>query len=83
MIKSVEKAVEEVVKGKTQNIELYRYEWSDEQEKQVLTPLAIYEDIAGYQASSEWVAVTLRDGTTHVHTRENIDYIKHYSVEAI
>lgn len=38
----------------------------------------IFEDILGYQMGSEWVAVSLKDGTTYVYPRTSIARIKHY-----
>lgn len=38
----------------------------------------IFEDILGYQMGSEWVAVSLKDGTTYVYPKTSIARIKHY-----
>ena len=38
----------------------------------------IFEDILGYQMGSEWVAVSLKDGSTYVYPRTSIARVKHY-----
>lgn len=38
----------------------------------------IFKDIMGYQMGSEWVAVSLKDGTTYVYPANTIARIKHY-----
>lgn len=37
-----------------------------------------FKDIMGYQMGSEWVAVSLKDGTTYVYPANTISRIKHY-----
>lgn len=39
-----------------------------------------FQDIMGYQISSEWVAVSLKDGTTYAYPKDSIARIKHYNV---
>ena len=38
----------------------------------------IFEDILGYQMNGEWVAVSLKNGSTYVYPRTSIARIKHY-----
>ena len=38
----------------------------------------IFEDILGYQMGNEWVAVSLKDGSTYVYPRTSITRVKHY-----
>lgn len=81
MVKSVEKAVKEVVEGKTQNIELYENKWSVAVDENVLTLMAKHEDVAGYSVNGDWIAIMSKDGSTHVYSAHNVDYIKHYNAE--
>lgn len=69
-IKSVEKAIDEVVNGKTQNLDIL---FNTEME---LT----FEDIAGYSVNSALVAIMLKDGSTTVFPLANIFNIRHYNV---
>lgn len=39
-----------------------------------------FKDIMGYQISGEWVAISLKDGTTYVYPKTAIARIKHYNV---
>lgn len=39
-----------------------------------------FQDIMGYQISSEWVAVSLKDGTTYAYPKSSIARIKHYNI---
>lgn len=38
----------------------------------------IFKDIMGYQVNGDWVAVSLKDGTTYAYPASNISRIKHY-----
>mgnify|MGYP003463551744 CR=1 FL=1 len=71
MVKSVEKAVKEVVEGKIQNVEIFFYVRAD----------AIHEDIAGYSVNGDWVAVMSKEGTTHVYPAKDVSYIRHFNKE--
>lgn len=42
----------------------------------------IFKDIAGYQINSNWVAVSLRDGTTYAYPAAHVVRIKHYNTKA-
>lgn len=39
-----------------------------------------FKDIMGYQISSDWVAVSLKDGTTYAYPKSSIARIKHYNI---
>lgn len=39
-----------------------------------------FQDIMGYQISAEWVAVSLKDGTTYVYPKSSVARIKHYNI---
>lgn len=39
------------------------------------------EDIMGYNVHSEWVAISMKDGITHVFPGRDISYIKHFTKE--
>lgn len=41
----------------------------------------IFEDIMGYQVNADWVAVSLKDGTTYVYPASRVARIKHFSVK--
>lgn len=41
----------------------------------------IFKDIAGYQVNGEWVAVTLKEGTSYVYPAKNINRLKHYNTK--
>ena len=69
-IKSVEKAIDEVVNGKSQNLEII---FNNEME---LT----FEDIAGYSVNSALVAVMNKSGDTIIYPLANIFNIRHYNV---
>lgn len=77
-IKTVEESVAAVVAGPVtkQNIELvfYSYDAFGMEESK------FYEDIMGYQMNGDWVAISLKDGTTWVHPKEEIKLLKHYNV---
>lgn len=38
----------------------------------------IFKDIVGYQVNQEWVAVSLRDGSTYVYPADHVARLKHY-----
>lgn len=38
----------------------------------------IFKDIMGYQVNGDWVAVSLKDGTTYAYPASNISRIKHF-----
>lgn len=38
----------------------------------------IFKDIMGYQVNGDWVAVSLKDGTTYAYPASDISRIKHY-----
>lgn len=71
MVKSVEKAVKEVVEGKVQNVAISFYVNED----------AFHADIAGYSVNGDWVAVMTKEGTTHVYPAKDVSYIKHFNKE--
>ena len=70
MVKSVEKAIDEVVNGKTQNLDIL---FNNEME-------FTFEDIAGYSVNSALVAIMVKDGSTLVYPLANIFNIRHYNV---
>ena len=69
-IKSVEKAIDEVVNGKTQNVDIT---FNSQIE---LT----YEDIAGYSVNSALIAIMQKNGDTLIFPLANIFNIRHYNV---
>lgn len=68
-VKSVAAAVQEVVEGKKNSIEIRFY---------VEGPLVI-ADIAGYQINGVWLAVMTKDGQTHVFPARDVSFVRHYS----
>jgi hypothetical protein len=71
MVKSVEKAVKEVVEGKVQNVFLEFNTGATFE----------HEDVAGYSVNGDWVAVMDKKGTTHVYPARSVSYIKHFNKE--
>ena len=90
-IKSVEKTVDEIVNGKTQNLHITlglqaRQEAIAAMRQRGLDirenfdgPL--FEDIAGYTINGEWVGVMLKDGTTYVYPKTSVARVKHFNAE--
>ena len=76
MVKTVKEAVQEVVEGKKQNIELQCIE---EGAARFFTRFK-HEDIAGYSVNDKFVAVMDKDGATFVYMVDQFDRIYHYSV---
>lgn len=71
MVKSVEKAVKEVVEGKVQNVFL-----------EFTTGATFeHEDVAGYSVNGDWVAVMDKKAATFVYPARNVVFIKHYTKE--
>lgn len=70
MVKSVEKAIDEVVNGKTQNLDIKFNEGVE----------YTYEDIAGYSVNSALVAIMQKNGDTLIFPLANIFTIRHYNV---
>lgn len=69
-IKSVEKAIDEVLNGKTQNLDIQFNEGIE----------YTYEDIAGYSVNSALVAIMQKNGETLIFPLANIFTIRHYNV---
>lgn len=68
-VKSVAAAVQEVVEGKKNSIEIHLYE----------SPIITVQDIAGYQINGDWLAIMTKDGQTLVYPSRNISFVRHYS----
>lgn len=91
-IKTVEEAVADVVAGPVtkQGLKITLTEdarWAAmnmRQLREIETPEDFegpdFKDIMGYQISSEWVAVSLKDGTTYAYPKSAIARIKHYNI---
>lgn len=82
-IKTVAEAVNEVVEGKKQNIELQVYDYVvDEFDVAPIGFKTIYkhEDIAGYSVNSDFVAIMTKDGATFIYMVRTFNRIHHYSV---
>ena len=67
MVKSVEKAVKEVVEGKGYDVTLHMRDGKD----------LAFKDVAGWQLSSEWVAVMTKDGGTYAYRASTVDSASH------
>lgn len=40
-----------------------------------------FDDIMGYQIAGEWVAVSMKNGTTHAYPKDTIVYLRHFITE--
>lgn len=92
-IKTIEEAVADVVAGPVnkQNLKITLnsdalWEARNMRElRKIETPEDFegpdFKDIMGYQISGEWVAVSLKDGTTYVYPKGSIARVKHYNTQ--
>lgn len=80
MVKSIKDAVQEVVEGKKQSIIMEFHEDLYDAEKDVyFSRVQQYDDIAGYQLNGDWVAIMMKDSTTHVYPASSVRYVKHFT----
>lgn len=77
-VKTIEEAVKDVVSPKTQNIEILKEGYFDNDYKQELIE---HKDIAGYSVNGDWIAVMTKEGDTYVYPSEGVLRIRHYSVQ--
>lgn len=90
-VKSVEKAIDEVINGKTQNLHITLTLQARQEAIAALKARGLdirenfdgplFEDIAGYTINGEWVGVMLKDGATYVYPKTSIARVKHFNKE--
>lgn len=91
MVKSVEKAVKEVVEGMEQNLHITFTPdiWENAMAAMDRRGMVyrenfdgpIFENISGYSVNGDWVAVMTKKGETYVYPASSVARIKHFNKE--